>query len=180
MKYAANRSRHGANGRALHARALAWSILGAALLVISGCGFHLRGAVELPEDVHAVVLSGGSAALHDEIRALLTGSQARVVNALADADAVLNLISESDDQRLLVVDPDTGSPREYEVVYSVAYGLQSVEGVPIVPPNTVRVVRDYVYDRDAIIGTSRELGVLRTEMRRDAALQIMRRLSSHR
>jgi len=41
---------------------------------------------------------------------------------------------------------------------------------------SVSLLRDYVFDPDAVIGKSREEGVLREEMRRDAAQQILRRI----
>jgi outer membrane lipopolysaccharide assembly protein LptE/RlpB len=40
----------------------------------------------------------------------------------------------------------------------------------------VSLVRDFTYDPEAIIGTSREEAVLYVEMRRDAAQQILYRL----
>ena len=46
------------------------------------------------------------------------------------------------------------------------------------PEQMVSLLRDYVADADAVLGKSREEGVLHAEMRRDAAAQIMRRVAT--
>ena len=49
-------------------------------------------------------------------------------------------------------------------------------GKAVVENERMQIVRDYVFDVDAVIGKSRERGVLYAEMRRDVALQIFNRI----
>ncbi|MEM7250086.1 MAG: LPS assembly lipoprotein LptE [Pseudomonadota bacterium] len=122
-------------------------------------------------------IAGGGSSLREEVTNVLTSSGARIASSRDDADAILRLSNEDRKERLLGVDPDTGKAREFELAYSVSFGLQDGSGKALVPTQRLRVVRDYVFDRDALIGKSRERGVLISEMRRDAALQLVRRLS---
>ena len=143
-----------------------------------GCGFALRGAVEVP-GLETVRVTGASDTMREELSVFLLEGGVRVVEALAEeADAELSLTDEQMKRRVLSIDPGTGKPREYELAYSVNFQLVDAKGTALVRRQTVRLVRDFVFDVDAVIGKSREEGVLRTEMRRDAVQQIIRRLRS--
>ena len=54
--------------------------------------------------------------------------------------------------------------------------MVDAKGKALVKPHNVRIVRDYLFDSDIVIGKSREEHLLREEMRRDGILQMLRRL----
>ena len=66
--------------------------------------------------------------------------------------------------------------QEFELSYTVSINARTADGKILIPPEVLSVRRDYVFDRDALIGKSREESVLRIEMRQDAAQQILLRL----
>jgi LPS-assembly lipoprotein len=146
--------------------------------LLGGCGFHLRGSVELPQGIDSVYLRGGSELLRTEVGEYLKVAGATLVNRPEDADAILAFGGEAFEQRLLAVDPNTGKEREFEISYAVTFGLRDPSGQPIVADQSITLLRDYVFDADQVIGKSREQAVLREEMRRDAAEQILGRLST--
>jgi len=94
------------------------------------------------------------------------------------ADASIDVTSEVFDRRVLSVDPNTGKEREFELAYTVAFNVVRGDGAPVLSGQSINLLRDYVFDADAVIGKSREEGVLIVEMRRDAAQQLLRRLRS--
>lgn len=147
---------------------------------LSGCGFHLRGAASLPEAIQVVAVRAPSLAVREEIAVFLEDGGVRVVDAGADvnADAVLSVFQEAYERRVLSVDPNTGKAREFELAYIFDFSFIDREGKALVKPQSVRLVRDFVFDEDAVIGKSREEGVLREEMRRDAVQQLIRRLQA--
>lgn len=149
-----------------------------AAMAMAGCGFQLRGSVDLP-GLETVRVTGAGATMREELAVFLREGGVKVTDeATRDADAELSLTDEQMKRRVLSIDPRTGKPREYELAYSVNFQLVDAKGTALVRRQTVRLVRDFVFDVDAVIGKSREEGVLRTEMRRDAVQQIIRRLRS--
>ena len=151
-------------------------VLALAIATAGGCGYQLRGAVSLPPDLDAIHVAGPP-----EIGAALArmlDSGGIQVQAPGPARAVLRLSDERFSRRLLSVDPDTGKEREFELAYQVAFQLTDAGGEVLVPKQSVSLLRDYIFDADAVLGKSREQSVLHTEMRRDAAGQIARRLAT--
>ena len=149
--------------------------LAIALFLLAGCGFHLRGAPTLPEGVSTVRIEGPTY-LAQEIAVFLESAGVRVTDSRENADAILLVGRETFDQRTLSFDPNTGKEREFELAYRTTYRLQGADGRDLLPAQSVTLLRDYVFDADAVIGKSRERGVLHEEMRRDAAQQILRGL----
>lgn len=155
-------------------RTLTWLLLASTL---AGCGFELRGQMVLPSDIRQIHVQG-PAVLKNEIEVALSGTGVAVAEERAAADAVLAIESDRFNRRVLSVDPDTGKEREFELVYVVSFRATRGNGEMLLEGQRVNLLRDYVFDADAVIGKSREEGVLRQEMRRDAAQQILRRLES--
>jgi len=145
--------------------------------MVTSCGFRPRGAVELPADVRQVFVQA-PAAITDELEVFLDAGGARLIDNREEADAVIAVQSEAYHRRVLSVDPNTGKEREFELVYTVSFAVRREDGSMLVAPQTVKLRRDYVFDAEAVIGKGREEGVLRDEMRRDAAQSIVRRMEA--
>lgn len=69
------------------------------------------------------------------------------------------------------------TPRQYELIYTVQFTLVRAKGPEIIPPSTVTVTRQVTINSDRILGSNQEEGLLIHEMLRDAATQIMNRVS---
>ena len=147
------------------------------MLAAAGCGFQLRGAVSLPPELDAIHVDGPPGISGALVQALESGG-ARVESARDSRNALLQLSDERFSERVLSVDPDTGKEREFELAYRVTFRLTGGDGAELVSTQTVSLLRDYVFDSDALLGSSREQGILRTEMRRDAAGQVVRRIEA--
>ena len=152
-------------------------VLALVVVAAGGCGYQLRGTVSIPPELDGIHVAGPP-----EIGAALTlvldSGGLRVQPDRDAAGAVLRLSRERFDRRVLSVDPGTGNEREFELAYQVAFGLTGANGEELLPGQTVSLVRDYVYDPDAVLGKSREREALHAEMRRDAASRIVRRIAA--
>lgn len=149
--------------------------------VLSGCGFHLRDAKTLPSnmDYLYVVSSNQNAPL---IKALQTKMSVYRINGGTSAEPghdnttiELQLKPEKLDRRLLSVFA-TGQVAEYELIYSVRYIVVFPDGFEV--RNQFEVLRDYQDDPDQVLAKSRELNLVLSEMRLEAADRIIRLLSS--
>jgi LPS-assembly lipoprotein len=148
----------------------------AALSVLAGCGFHLRGAVSLPAVMHETYVDGDPATnLVRELKLDLHGAGVQVVREPTQATAILRIIEARPASRVLSVDA-SGQVREYELSLAVRYALIGPHGARLAAPQRVVVVRDYTFDPNNPLAKANEKELLRKEMERDAARSILRRL----
>ena len=161
-----------------HARTFKLFIpLVAAALLLSGCGFKLRGALDLPEDIRTVQVMAPPE-LRNDILTLLESGGVGVSTNGGGADARITVTSERFSRRVLSVDPTTGKEREFELAYTLDFGVTDRGGRAVIENGKVNLLRDYVFDPEAVIGAGREEELLREEMRRDAVRQLMRRIEA--
>jgi LPS-assembly lipoprotein len=144
------------------------------LVLLAGCGFHLRGTVALPPALSQLTLADTSPA--SEIAAELRRGLARQGVVLgAEAPMLLQLHEEQYSRRVLSVDA-AGRARDYALGYVVRFSLRSRDGQPWLAGETVSVSRDLTFNAEAVLGSSGEEAQLKAEMRREAVNAILRRL----
>ena len=148
------------------------------LMLISGCGFHLRGMVDVPVWLNnvAIIVQQG----HRDLAPLLKDQlQAYKVHVNADpSTAAYWLIIEYDStqQQITGISSST-TPRQYQLIYTLRFKLQRAKGKEITPSNQITVTRQVTINGDRILGSNDEEGLLKAEMRRDAAIQIINRIN---
>ena len=142
------------------------------LLLLAGCGFHLRGSVAMPPALSEIAVRDRITDIAPDLRYALKNAGVRVSDS-----AVMQLVlrAEKYDKRVLSVD-SVGRALEYGLRYRVIFSLQDEKGVAWISDASVTQTRDLRFDATAVLGTAREEGQLKTEMRRDAVLQILRQL----
>jgi LPS-assembly lipoprotein len=144
------------------------------IVQLSGCGFHLRGQQNLPFDTLAVP---GSSPLTAEIkRAVVSGSNVKVVDDAAAADAVLNILQERSEKVILSLNSQ-GRVREYQLRYLVRFKVSQPKGADYLPPNSIVLTRDMTFN-DQVLSKEGEEALLYNEMRSDFVQQAMRRMAA--
>lgn len=151
-------------------------------LLLVSCGFHLRGTGKYemaPSLATLRVMVEGNQLQNDPLLVAMKN----VLRAQTDAqiedkgDApVLMLYGERTDNQVLSVS-SIGKVDEYLLKYEVSFRLIGKDNRPLAEPQTVRLQRDYTFDRFNVLAKETEEMNLRSEMRRDAVQQILRRLS---
>ncbi|MEE8380043.1 MAG: LPS assembly lipoprotein LptE [Gammaproteobacteria bacterium] len=144
------------------------------LLLLTSCGFHLRGSVALPPALSEVAVKDVSlnSDIAPELRRALKNAGVRVSDSAA---MVLMVRAEKYAKRVLSVD-SVGRALEYGLSYSVRFSLKDEKGIAWISEESVIQTRDLRFDATAVLGTAREEAQLKTEMRRDAVSQILRQL----
>jgi len=148
----------------------------------AGCGFQLRGAAtQLPPEYATLrVTVSGSAQANDPLLTtvrdtLRSQSGARLVE---DADAPTVVLSdERVESQVISVQTATAKASEYRLRYSVNFTFNDGAGRTLLPPQTIRMQRDYTSDPARVLAKEQEERELLREMRRDAAQQIARRIA---
>ncbi|WP_448507141.1 LPS-assembly lipoprotein LptE [Immundisolibacter sp.] len=151
----------------------------AALLLLSGCGFHVRGNYQLPATVGAVFIDvpGYGYDLRHRLQRTLASRGVRLVDDATAADAVLQIKDPKFATRVLSVGIDA-RVREHELRYTLGFELRRRDGTFLVPPQTVELLRDVTYDETNVLGSQSEQNAGRVELQDQAVQQIMRRLAA--
>jgi LPS-assembly lipoprotein len=150
-----------------------WLILASSVLLLSACGFHLKGEQDY---AFKRLYISAPAEMQARMRRLIEGGSDTVVVADAkDADATLT-VTESSGQRTLTLNL-LGVAQEYELVSYFSYRLSAKDGRVLIAPSTIRLNRSLTYSDQFYLAKSTEADLLYSDMRSDAADQLVRRLS---
>ena len=151
-------------------------------IVLSGCGFHLRGAssIALPPELSTMRVTMGGASYPPLLVEMRNALQVLGgVNLTDDVSAnvpVLQLLGESSETQVLAID-SSGRISAYLLNYRVDYSLLGPDKKLLLPKQPVKLQREYGFDRLNVIATEKQSEFLQTEMRRDVVQQILRRLA---
>ncbi len=145
------------------------------VLMIGGCGFHLR-SWELGNAYDSVGLDArGDQDLEGPLRLALSQTGVPVVST--DAELVLELLNSDEELRTASVS-GTARAAEYELIQRVRYAVRTADGGYLAKPATVTASRRYFLDRGNLVGSNEEQALLRRELRIELVQQIMRVLNT--
>jgi LPS-assembly lipoprotein len=147
------------------------------LLVVAGCGFQLRGMATVPPEMARTYIetSDPRSLFYRRLRENLRTAGVEVVESIADAGAVFSIVSEDTEQRVLSVSA-RNVPTEFEVYYTVTYGLQAGQQI-LLPVRSQTLTRDYTWDETLVLGKEKEEQLLREAIVDDLIRVILIQLS---
>ena len=150
------------------------------LFTLTACGFHLRGSQQNAAVVVAKVYVSTEAAntVAKEVKLQMVGAGAAAVKDTAQAEFTLKLEKEYFEQTVLSVSAQTGKVEEYKITLTVYMSVIDANGTELLVAEQVRSARDYTFDENAVLGKFAEEKVIRDELTRQVASQILRRLDS--
>lgn len=150
-----------------------------ALLLLTSCGFQLRGVATLPFEF-LYVDGGGNPALAAEIsRAIRSGTQAKLTDKAEDAQVVLQVRGATQEKRILALS-GAGRVREYELIYRVGFRLMDKEGRDLIATQPIEMRRAMLWDDALVLAKQGEEALLYLDMQKDVIGQLMRRLAKAR
>ncbi|TLU67710.1 hypothetical protein FE810_01815 [Thalassotalea litorea] len=145
--------------------------------LLSACGFQLRGNYLLPQELQTLYLS--SSDTHGELTRLvkqnLLVNNIEVLKQQRNDIPELRILNDSLDRRTLSLF-ENGQVAEYELTYTVRYQIR-MQGKERQDFN-FEIYRNYQDNPDQALAKSRELTLLRKEMRIEAADRILRNMAS--
>jgi LPS-assembly lipoprotein len=148
----------------------------ACVLLVTACGFQLRGDVTIPfRDIH-ITAPAGSPVARDLTRRL-QATQTRIASEAAKADARLAIVEESRDKIILSLS-GAGRVREFQLKLRVGYQVTDARGAMLVPKSEVNLTRIMSYDDAFVLAKQQEEALLYKDMESDVVQQILRRLAN--
>lgn len=161
-------------------RALSHVLLVVLLLsALPGCGYHLRGRVELPDQAKVVRLTGiaPGQSFAQEFTELLSFAGGRVTPNQVEAGSVFHVIRGVHQRRQISLSR-AGKANGFNMTYRLEYEVTTPKGEVILPREELEVSRQYYVDIRFPLGQGEQETLMRTEMEREAAQTVMRRLRS--
>lgn len=144
------------------------------LSAVVACGFAPRGSDALPAQMSNVYIDGDkSTRLYKALRDALMMRRLEVETSRSEATAVISLLEEENNQRILSVAATEG-PEEFEVFQTVTFSL-TLDATPAIEAQRLTLTRGYTYNRNDILGKRHEYESLREALAVEMAQAILRR-----
>lgn len=142
------------------------------------CGFHLQGAFVAPAGMERTFIATGDrySPFYRALRSELRAAGVELSDSASDATATFTVSFDDTAQRVLSVSA-RNVPTEYEVYYTITYGLESGPDI-LLPQQTLTLTRDYTYDSTLVLGKAREEELLRDAIVDDLVRIVMKQIST--
>jgi LPS-assembly lipoprotein len=175
-------------GRSYKVRRARTASLMAITLLLTACGFQLRGAATYPFTsvfvqrptafgVGTVNVTGAAAPVVPDVISGLTSNGIQIKSKVEDADFAIRFLQVFFDKRVLSLSGG-GRAREFELEYRVRYEFIDAKGRDWGEPGEITIRRDFSFAESQALAKEGEERQLVRDMQLDAAAQILRRLQA--
>ena len=158
-------------------RALIGFIVAAPLGGLIACGYRMRGMVDVPFKAIAITGNPSPPLRADLQTAILTGTDAKVAINPKDADLILEITNDINGREILAYN-SSGQISAYRLNIRVGFRAFDVAGAEIVPEAEIYMTRDMDFSVTTVLATDVQIQQFLGLMRRDLAIQILRRVSA--
>ena len=145
-------------------------------LVVSSCGFHLRGQLPLPEAVNVIYIDADRSDFTRELEASFRAAGATLVDSPTQAKAILQIADEYAEREVLTLNTD-GRATAYKLFYTVDYLLAN-EKQELLKEGRLVEQRQYSFDSGEAVRQESEENELLEEMYKELALKVVRQIGS--
>lgn len=151
------------------------ALLGTALL--SGCGYHLRGQVDLPDRAKVVYLEGldRGQPFSQQLTELLGFAGGRITDDRNQAGSVLHVRRAMHERRQISLSR-AGKANAFDMIYRIEYEVATPKGEILLAPQELEISRQYFVDQQFPLGQGEQESQLRVELEQEAAQTLLLRL----
>lgn len=150
------------------------------LCLLAACGFHLRNQSAMPTALQPIYIGGPASGgpMAAALRYQLNNSDTEIVASSAKANYRLMLLSEGSDQRIISLDR-RGLAAEYGLIASIEFELYDRANRRVLGPLRLQEQRTVTNNPDNALTTSQEILLVRTDISKELAAQLTRRLGAY-
>jgi LPS-assembly lipoprotein len=149
-------------------------ILLMAWLMLTGCGYHLRGSVDMPESLKNMYLFNASSMLQTEIQTLLKSAKGKIAGSPNEAGIVVKVLKEDMTTRVLSIG-SAGKSSESELNYYLRFQFYDNQENELMEEQTIEMAREYFNDQTAVLAKSNEEQLIRKEIYKQSARMLIAR-----
>ncbi|MFM9834822.1 MAG: LPS assembly lipoprotein LptE [Methylophilaceae bacterium] len=139
------------------------------------CGFHMRGAADVP--FNSIYIQGSTIVISKALKKNLTLNSVKVLDSADSAELLLEIVGEESEKRILSL-AGTGKVNEFELYYRVHYRTKLAAEALWSQVQTVEARRDYSYDDTQLLAKQGEEKRLNEDMQSSVVNSLVRRLSA--
>ena len=152
-----------------------WLLIG--VLLLSGCGFHLRGSFVIPEGLKQLIVMPDDPYQPFQ-RQLRYTLKKRGIDIVAPGykAPTLTIHDENYSQQVLGLSP-TGQAQQFRMFLNLSYSLKSIKGQEL-RANTIRVSKDFSADPNTVLSNDSGISIYKQELQQEAILQLIRQLTT--
>ncbi len=148
-----------------------------ACLLLTACGFQLRGSYSLPYDTLYIALPETNALRATLKRNIEASTQTRVVSEAKEAQAVMTIIADVPAKIILSIN-SAGRVAEYQLVRNFTFRLADSKGGELLPASTINIHRDITFNDAEVLSKESEETLLWRDIEHDLVQQLLRRLAA--
>ena len=150
------------------------------ILALSGCGFKLRGIIEVPEYLKRLHLT---TATHDrkmisETTRALASNGITIVSKADQAPYTLDILNQETQKRQVAISSNFRDAEEYELRTQLTYEIRGSDGFRLIMPTTITTERTFTNNENQVRAKAREEEALLADMRRDLIQQMLRQIQA--
>jgi LPS-assembly lipoprotein len=142
------------------------------VLLLTACGYHLRGELDLPSELKSIYLEGASPQLREQFKKAVESSAVQLVDTRAAAGMIVTIANEENLKRSLSLGAG-GRSNQYGLEYRLNYEITDAKEKILQKSQPIEVRREYFNDQQLILGKDNEEIVIRTEMYQQAVRTII-------
>ena len=143
------------------------------LLMITSCGFHMRGMTEI--SFKTISLEGKELSFTKNLKKVLNSNKIAIVLPSENPELRVELIGEESEKRILSLSGQ-GLVREYEIFYRVRYIVKTADSETWGQENILEIRRDFTYSDSNVIGKEEEERQLNESMRNEAITNLFNQI----
>jgi len=162
--------------QAKYIKRLQWLAAIMSIMLLSACGFALRGPVALPFKSIYIGLPEASALGGELRRQIRANGQTQIMSDAKDAQVMLEVLAETRDKQILSLNSQ-GRVREYNLIYNFRFRVRNNVGKEFLEPVDIQLKRNISFNETQVLAKEAEEVLLYRDMQSDLVQQIMRRLA---
>jgi LPS-assembly lipoprotein len=143
-------------------------------LISTACGYHLRGAYDLPKGMDNIFLDGGSPILREQLETALKSSSGHLVASPENANIVIRIFNDEIERRTLSLS-ERGRSNDIELDGHVEFETIDPKSGVLVSREPINFRREYFNDQQDVIAKDNEETVIRKEMYQQVVRTIINR-----
>jgi LPS-assembly lipoprotein len=149
----------------------------AAALLLSGCGYHLRGASVETSIPSAYVRGSEGVEVTDDLKRALRQSGVQILDTVADATVTIDLMQQTQSTRTLSY-TDRATTAESQLELAIRFKIVGSAEKELLPERWARATRTYLVDTNNLVGSNQQQVLMDSELKSDVVQQIMRSVSA--
>ncbi len=143
------------------------------LLMITSCGFHLRGMTEI--SFKTISIEGKELSFTKNLKKTLVSNKVSIILPTENPELRIELLSEESEKRILSLSGQ-GLVREFEIFYRVRYRIKTIDSETWSQENIIETRRDFTFSDSNLIGKEEEERQLNESMRNEAITNLFNQI----